>query len=73
MGTFLVKYEARADKAVEVIEYETFDEVCDYLVSKYKEGNPIVIGETEKYMIWICDPTLQLHISSIAREGHNTC
>lgn len=72
MGSFLVKYEARADKAVEVVEYDTFDEVCDYLVKKYKEGNPIVIGETDKYMVWICDPTLQLHISPIARDNYDT-
>ena len=73
MKTFTVKYEARAEKAVEVIEYESLDEICDYLVMKYQEGNPIVIGETERYMIWVCDPTLQLHVSPISRNGEETC
>lgn len=68
-----IMYETAAEKEVEIIEYDDFDQACEELISRYKEGNPIVYAKTEKFLLWVCDPTYQIHVSYRADHGHETC
>lgn len=73
MPMMTIRYEASADKDVEIIEYEDFDQACEALISRYNDGNPIVYAETGKFLLWVCDPTCQIHVSYRVLHGDDSC